>query len=319
MSTQKPICVLTETDWIPDDAIARLETVFDVRKGPFNREELVTAMQDAVGCFVGLDHMIDQEMFGADLRFIASPTTGLNHIDLDYAEKRNVEIVSLKGEVAFLEKITATAELCWGLIISLLRHIPEAASSVNAGEWDRDRFRGTELQDATLGIIGYGRLGRKIAQYAKVFDMNVLANSPQNIEDEGIEACDLQNLLERSDIVTLQANSCPDNYHMIGGDEFACMQKSAFFINTARGDLVDETALLKALENKDIAGAALDVIEEEFNDNHSSQNLIAYAKNNHNLIITPHIGGATYESQYKTTHFVINKLLDWWENDGSKN
>lgn len=317
MAADKPTCVLTETDWVPDDAIARLEEVFDVQKGPFTKEELTTKMQNAVGCFVGLDHIIEHNMFGPNLFFIASPTTGLNHIDIERAAKNSVEIISLKGEVEFLEKITATAELCWGLIISLLRHIPEAAASVEAGEWDRDRFRGAELQDATLGIIGYGRLGRKIAQYAKAFDIKILINTPQEANDSQIEFCSLETLLQQSDIVTLQADSRPENYHMIGAKEFELMKENAVFINTARGDLVNEDELLKALKNRTISGAALDVIEEEFNAEHSSQSLIEYAKNHDNLIITPHIGGATYESQYKTTHFIVDKLLSWWGAHGS--
>ena len=306
----KPKIIITETDWVADDAIDRLREVFDVCEGPFSRDELVVQMRNAVGCFVGLDHRIDVDMMGGSLRFIASPTTGLNHIDVDEAQKRSVEIISLKGEVAFLDKITATAELCWGLILSLLRHIPQAHQSVMDGAWDRDRFRGRELQQATIGIIGYGRLGRKIASYARAFDMNVLIHSNQPFE--GVDFCSMDELMETSDIISLHADSKPENYHMIGRAEFSKMKPTAYFINTARGDLLDEAALLKVLNNDQIAGAALDVLEGEFNPDHSSAPLIEYAQSHDNLIIVPHIGGVTVESQYKVTHFIVDKLLEWW-------
>ena len=317
MPADKPICVLTETDWVPDDVIERLERVFDVRKGPFSTEELIKEMQHATCCFVGLDHIIEKCMFGPKLLFVASPTTGLNHIDLEHAKKHDVKIISLKGESAFLEKITATAELCWGLIISLRRGIPEAATSVKEGHWDRNRVRGKELNESILGIIGYGRLGQKLAKYALAFNMKILVNTPQEINDPEVEFCELETLLRKSDIVSLQVDSRPENYHMLGTKEFKLMKKSAVFINTARGDLIDEAALLDALKNKTISGAALDVIEEEFDIGHSSQDLIAYARNHRNLIITPHIGGATYESQHKAAHFILEKLLNYWNTHDS--
>jgi len=317
ITSDKPVCVLTEIDWVPDDAVLRLEEIFTVHKGPFTTKELVTKMQKVEGCFVGLDHIIGPDMFGSNLRFIASPTTGLNHIDLDHAVKNAVQVISLKGESAFLENITATAELCWGLIIALRRHIPEAFRSVRLGQWDRDKFCGVELQGSTIGIIGYGRLGRKVARYAEAFNMKILVNTPQEINDVMVEQCSLEKLLVESDIVTLHADSRHENYHMISLKEFELMKRNAVFINTARGDLVDENAIIHALQNSLIAGAALDVVEAEFNNEHTSQHLMDYAKTHNNLIITPHIGGVTHNSQYATTHFTINKLISWWGENGS--
>lgn len=310
--TNKPICVVTEADWIPEDAVERLRSIFEVQLGPFSSSELCEKMQLATGCFIGLDHIIDHRLMGKNLKFIASPTTGLNHINMEHAQAKGIDIISLKGETEFLEDISATAELCWGLILSLVRKIPTAANSVESGKWDRDQFCGRELKGASLGIIGYGRLGRKVAKFGKAFGMKILVSSYQLSDDKNVEFCSQTALLKQADIVTLHADSRPDNYQMIGAYELSLMKESSYFINTSRGDLVDEQALLNALSNKTIAGAALDVLEQEFNPAVNSQSLIDYAKKNSNLIITPHVGGVTKESQYNVTHFIIDKLFKLW-------
>lgn len=314
----KPICIITEPDWVAKDAIQKIEEHFTCVLGPFDRSALIEKSKYADGFFVGLDHQLDQNVLSARTQFVVSPTTGLNHIDLEIAKMNNIKIVSLKGEVEFLDQITATAELCWGLMIALRRRIPHAFQSVNHGEWDRDAFHGHELQGTTLGIIGLGRLGRKMAQYGKAFDMRLIACDTKDIEHDGVEMTSIDYLLQESDVVTLQANSKPENYHMIGETEFKKMKNNAVFINTARGDLVNEVALLQALKSKSISGAALDVLEQEFNRDHDSSELIKYAKEHDNLIITPHIGGVTHESLYKTTHFTVDKLLKWWESHDDK-
>lgn len=308
----KPICIITEPDWLPEGVAEKLAPAFDLKIGPFSSQELAAIASNAVGYLVGLDHVLNEDQLPANIRFIVSPTTGLNHIDLDHTARQGISIISLKGETAFLNQITATAELSWGLLLSLLRRIPQAHNSVMAGGWDRDHFKSRELQGATLGIIGLGRLGRKMARYAKAFEMKVLAGDIKDVEAEGVEICDVDTLLSQADIVSLHADSRPENRHMINADSFSIMKNDALFINTARGDLVDEAALLEALQSGKLAGAALDVLQQEYEASDSAAALIKWAKAHENLIITPHIGGVTYESQYKTTHFVVDKLLEWW-------
>lgn len=308
----RPVCIITEPDWVPDDVKALLAQTFEIVSGPFSLEELRKASKTASGYYVGLDHIFDDSLLHEGIRFIASPTTGLNHINLELAAQRGIAVLSLKGEEEFLRGVTATAELCWGLILSLIRKIPASCRSVNNGEWDRDRFCGNELQGRAIGIIGLGRLGQKIARYAKAFDMRVLAHTLGSIDVDGVEQVSMQDLLAQSDIVTLQADSRPENYHMIGAAEFSAMKKGSIFINTARGDLVDEAALLAALKSGQLRGAALDVLQQEFDPAHSSAPLIDYARMHDTLLITPHIGGVTQESLYKTTHFTAGKLLNHW-------
>lgn len=309
----KPICIITEPDWLPLGIEEKVASAFDLKMGPFSPQELAVLAPKAAGYLVGLDHMLDGDLLPPNIRFVVSPTTGLNHINLDHAAEQGISIISLKGETAFLEQITATAELSWGLVLSLLRRIPQAHNSVMAGGWDRDRFKSHELQGATLGIIGLGRLGRKMTHYAKAFEMRVLASDIRDVHAEGVEICDLDTLLSQADIVSLHTDSRPENRHMINTDSFSKMKNGALFINTARGDLVDERALLEALKSGKLGGAALDVLQQEYETGDSAAPLIKWANTHENLIITPHIGGVTYESQYKTTHFVVDKLLKWWD------
>ena len=311
---KKPRIAITEPDWLPDGVEEKLAQVFDVCKGPFLPQDLASALNGAEGALVGLDHVLKGDALPETLKFIVSPTTGLNHIDLDQAERQGIKVISLKGETDFLQHITATAELCWGLVLSLLRRIPAAHTSVMNGQWDRDYFKSRELQGATLGVIGFGRLGKKIAHYGHAFQMRVLIcdNKPLGAEGADFTSVDMQTLLKESDIISLQVDSRPDNYHMIGKAEFQAMKQGALFVNTARGDLVDEPALLQSLRDRHLGGAALDVLEQEYDSDKSAESLMAWARDHENLIITPHIGGVTYESQYKTTHFVVDKLLEWY-------
>lgn len=311
---KKPLCVITEPDWLPDGIQTKLENHFSLELGPYTDANLAEVLKHTAGAFIGLDHVLKGDLLPPNLQFIACPTTGLNHIDLEHAEHNKIQIFSLKGAVDFLQQITATSELCWGLILALSRKIPTSFDSVKAGEWDRDRFISNELQRKTIGIIGLGRLGKKIADYARAFDMTILACDPVQSNTPHVTWCTLQELLLQSDIVTLHADYTAENENMIDKKAFATMKNDAIFINTARGDLVEETALLNALNNKHIAGAALDVVRAEHHtDKTSYKALITYAQNHDNLIVTPHIGGVTYESQHKTAHFVVDNLIKWWE------
>lgn len=248
------------------------------------------------------------------LRVIASPTTGLDHIDLAEAERCGVTVLSLKGERQFLETVTATAEHTFALLLSLVRRIPSAFEAVKQGEWRRDRFRGRELSGQTLGIIGYGRLGRMVARYGLAFGMRVLIYDPYFDPQAtplwpGAECCStLGEVLEQSEVVSLHVPLNAETTGMIAAGELARMKPGAVLINTARGAVVDETALLEALTSGHLAGAAVDVL---CNEPHIRPDLLDYARQHDNLIITPHIGGATQESVEKADLFLAKKIVDW--------
>ena len=237
-----------------------------------------------------------------NLKYIVSATTGLDHIDLDAAKKRGIKVLSLKGEGGFLRSVPATAELTWGLILSLTRNIPAAVESVKVGEWKRDAFKGVDLKGRTLGIIGMGRIGEMVAKYGEAFGMRVIYHDPNRF------SCirSFGSILLDADIISVHVPLNEDTRGMFGIREFALMHEDAYFVNTSRGEVVNEEALLSALENNLIAGAALDVISGERKE-HNLQ-LLAYARTHDNLIITPHIGGCTADSMEATEIFMAKKL-----------
>nr|MBI1231052.1 hypothetical protein [Cytophagales bacterium] len=267
-------------------------------------------ISDCEVLIVRLARRIDADILDQlpSLKAMVTATTGLNHIDLEECERRNIAVLSLKGEEEFLKTITATAEHTIALMLNLIRSIPAASASVENGEWDRDQFKGYDLFGKTLGIIGYGRLGKLVKKYALAFGMNVLTYDIKPGDFVG-----LGTLLSQSDIVSLNASYVPENDKMIDSQTFNRMKKSAYFINTARGELVDEQALLDSLNSGQIAGAALDVLNDENNLNMKENPIIEYARSNRNLLITPHIGGATYDSMKKTEIFMAKKLKKFIE------
>lgn len=244
---------------------------------------------------------------------IASPTTGLDHIDLQAAERFGVAVLSLKGERAFLDQVFATAEHTIALMLSLVRSVPAAFTSVQQGEWRRDLFRGRELNGRTLGIIGCGRLGSMVAGYGLAFGMRVVVYDPyQSRLPQGIEiANSLEDLLRQSQVVSLHVPLNGETTGLFDATCFAAMQPGAILVNTARGAVIDEPALLAALNSGKLAGAALDVLADEPPQGFSLA-LVEWAQRQPNrLIITPHIGGATQESVEKADLFIAGKLADY--------
>lgn len=303
--------IFTEDSEIEISLEEKLSDLFDLKYGPFTRNELISNVKTCSGVFVKLKHNIDKEVIDSaeKLKFIATPTTGLNHIDIEYANKKNIKIISLKDESELLNNITSTAELTWGLILSLTRYLHTAYQHVKEGHWDRNQFFGIELQGLKLGIIGHGRIGKMIAYYAKAFRMNtIICDTDASIKNKTVS---LVEICKSVDVITIHIPSCKGNNNLIGTKEFKNMKNSAILINTSRGDVIDERALLTALENNQISGAALDVLRKEYEETDSSEKLIEYARHNNNLIITPHIGGATYTAVDKTSNFIADKIINY--------
>lgn len=251
---------------------------------------------------------------GINLKAIATAATGLDHIDDEAIARAGIKVISLKGEVEFLQTITATAEHTFGLMLSICRKIPYAFNDVLNGYWNRDVWKGIELKGKTLGIVGYGRLGKMVAGYGLAFGMRVIVCDP-NILDlpDNINVFHLDELLKNSDFVSIHVPLNHTTLKMFGPLQFSQMKREAYLINSSRGDIIDEDAMISALEGKMIAGAALDVISGELDgyDKKKSSRLIDYASKNNNLIITPHIGGATIDSMHSTEVFIAEKIRDY--------
>lgn len=313
--------LVAEADRFDPEALAALRRSFEIEISDCDRATLLRSVAGADVLWTRLRHRVDAEVLAAAPRLcaIVTATTGLNHIDLDEASRRGVQVLSLKGEVEFLKEIRATAEHTVALMLALLRQIPAAVMHVHDGRWDRDRFRGAELFRKTVGVVGYGRLGRIVARLLGAFEADVLVSDPYKRPeqvDEGARLVDLDRLLAQSDIVTLHASLDATTRGLIGSAQIERMKPGAWLINTARGELVDEGALLGALRTGRLAGAAVDVLAGEHDLPPAASPLVAYAREHGNLIVTPHIGGCTGESMARTERFMARKLLDWIEGRG---
>ncbi|HEX9922741.1 MAG TPA: NAD(P)-dependent oxidoreductase, partial [Anaerolineae bacterium] len=251
------------------------------------------------------------------LRVVVTATTGLDHIDLEAARKRDIEVISLYGETEFLRTIPATAEHTWALLLALVRQIPWAFDDVGQGNWDRDRFRGRDLRGKQLGILGLGRLGQQVARYGLVFGMQVAAYDPFLSEwPAGVQRFEtLEAFLGWSEILSIHLPLNQTTQGFLDKARLQLLPQGAWVVNTARGAVWDELAVVELLEAGHLAGAALDVLaKEQPAERRERGPLLAYAREHNNLLITPHIGGATIESMAMTEVFVARKLAKFLNN-----
>ena len=294
------------------DVLEGIGDVFYKTLSQDNLRESIGAYDIAV-IGLGLDFNKDINQNASNLKIIATATTGLDHIDLKTAEKRGIKVLSLKGEEEFLNIITSTAELAMGLLIDIVRFTPWAFDTVKNYKWDRENFRGHTLHGKTLGIVGMGRLGTWMARYGKAFGMDVIFYDPQ-VKESRVPDCrrvSFDELLAQSDVVSLHAHLNKETENMFNAGVFKKMKNTAYLVNTARGRIVDEAALLEALQSGEIAGYAADVLADEFRFDDTGfvrHPLVEYAKTHRNAIIVPHTGGMTHESRENTDIFTAEKL-----------
>lgn len=305
--------VVTEPDSMPAETLGLLKKIGPVELGPFERAQLIDAVRPAVVLMVRLHHMIDCEVLHAasHLQAIVSATTGLNHIDLAACQARGVEVICTRGERAFLSTITGTAELALALLLNLARNIIPAHADVQEGNWRRDAFRGISLRGLKLGIVGLGRLGCLMAGYGQALGMRVLAYDPAPlVVPPFVEMIDLEELMQQADAISLHASHSAGDPPLLCAREMARLKHGVLLVNTARGELIDETALLENLETGRIKACATDVvIDEAACGDFKLHPLVRYARRHSNLIITPHIGGATLDGLNRAEAFVVGKLL----------
>lgn len=278
--------------------------------------QLLDRIPEYDGYFCSLKVQLTGEMIdnAKKLKVIVTPSTGLDHIDVVSAANKGIDILSLKHEYGFLDQLTATAELSWGLLLSVVRKIPWAFAAAREGDWARDRYRGTQLSGKTLGILGYGRLGRMVARYGKAFRMNVIACDVKKINDDSIEQVDFPTLLSVSDVLSIHLHLTPETKGLIDKQAIAGMKDGAVLINTSRGAIVEEAGLLEGLRSGKVAAAGLDVIDGEWRDDLANHGLIQYARNHDNLLISPHIGGITHESNRLAYRHALHMLKDYLHN-----
>lgn len=295
-------------DSIHEDGTKKLRDAdFIVDEKPtITKEELAKTIGQYDAIVVRSRTKVTAEILRAtnNLKVAARAGVGVDNIDVKEAEARGVKVINTPEAPS-----VAVAELTMGFLLSMARAIPMADRKMKNGEWIKSTLTGRELKGKTLGIVGFGRIGYQVAKRAKAFEMRILAYDVaieklmDSVKETGAEAAPLQDLLKRSDFITLHVPLLPETMHMIGEKEISSMKNGAYLINTSRGGIIDEEALKKALKAGKLAGAALDVFEEEPPKDMSLSGL-------DNIVCTPHIGAQTEEAQKEAGILVAEKLIE---------
>jgi len=297
---------------IPEPGIELLREHCEVVEvNPENRvltkEELIANVKGRDGVLCLLTDTIDAEVLDAADKAVvfANYAVGYNNIDVDAATQRGIVITNTPGVLT-----DTTAEMAWALLFAIARRIVEADKFVRDGKfvgWDPMLLLGADVTGKTLGIIGAGRIGTAMALKSKGFNMRVLYNDAmgknETLERElGAEFVDLDTLLKESDFVSIHVPLTPETHHLIGERELRLMKETAYLINTSRGPVVDETALVKALKEGWIAGAGLDVYENE-------PELAPGLAELENVVLAPHLGSATLQTRAKMALMAAENLI----------
>ncbi len=257
-----------------------------------SHDELVQALATATALIVRSETKVTAAMIdGApELKVVARAGIGVDTIDVAAATRRGIAVMNAPGA-----NTVSAAEHAIALLLSLLRHIPEAAETMRQGGWDRKRFEGSELRGKTLGVVGLGRIGGYVARVAHAFGMTIVAYdpfvTPQRAAELQARLVPIERLLEEADIVTLHVALTDETRHILNAPRLALMKPTAFLVNTARGELVDEGALVAAVKEKRIAGAAIDVFAEEPLPKESP------LRGLDRVLLTPHLAASTSEAQ----------------------
>jgi phosphoglycerate dehydrogenase-like enzyme len=246
------------------------------------------------------------------LDVVATPSTGVTHLDAEYLRQRGVRLLTIRDSPV-IEQIRASSEFTLALLLALVRRLPTALREASEGRWRENEavLRGNELHGKTLGVVGYGRIGRNMCEYGHALGMRTLANDPYRSDCAAhTRLVGLDTLLTESDVVCMCVHLSPETRDFFGSDRFAAMKRGAWFINTARGEIIDEHALVEALESGHLCGAAVDVLREEQGPSAARDVLRRYAAAHGNLIVSPHVAGLTVESESKAAGEIVRQLAD---------
>lgn len=265
-------------------------------------------LKEEIGDYQGIIIRSDTKLTGDiikganNLKVIGRAGVGLDNVDIKAATKKGIIVMNAPGG-----NTIATCEQAFALILAVARNVPFAHISLKEKRWDRSKFKGTELYSKTLGVIGFGRIGKEVAKRAIAFGMEVLVYDPFLVQElaerAGAKLTNLREVLKKSDFITIHSPLTEETKNLISKKEFSLMKPKAFIINCARGGIIDEDALYEALKNKKIAGAALDVFSKEPPFDSKLLEL-------DNLIVTPHLGASTQEAQVNVAIEVAHCMKD---------
>jgi len=245
----------------------------------------------------------------ANLKIISCATTGSDHIERAELDRRGIPVRTLMEDKQLLLNLTPAAELSWALLMACARMLPAAVDHVKAGGWDREQFPGIMLNGKRIGIIGCGRIGTWMSRYAQAFGMDIVGYDPLVAEFPAqISPVSLEELARTSDFITIHVPLTDDTKGLFSESCFAQVKAGAILINTSRGAVIDESALLRALESKRLKAAGLDVLTDEPEIEKSP--LTRYAKTHQNLILTPHCGGFSHDAVKIVCRRAAEKIVE---------
>ena len=299
--------IITEPKIYNTAAVSELKKIGNVEiKKP--DEDIGKKIKDATVLLCWVQDKIDKSIIdmAPNLKIIATASAGMDHIDFSYAKKKGIKVFSAPGQNA-----RAVAEFTFGLMLSLVRKINVCFDDVRMGKWQPLEYSGYELENKTLGLVGFGKIPRIVSNIAKGFGMTVIAYDAyvgkEEIEKAGALSVSLDYLLKNSDVVSLHVPLSNETKHMINEDKISQMKPGIFLINTARGDIVDEQAVVDALKSKKLAGYACDVVS---GDDPSKSVLLEILKKEGlgNVIVTSHIAHGSEEAYDKCSSFVVEQI-----------
>ena len=289
---------------VAQEIFKKNKILFDVKTG-LSEEEIIKIIPDYDAMVVRSATKVTKKIITASkkLKVIGRAGAGVDNIDIPAAKEKQILVMNTPGGNA-----NATAELTFALMMSLLRKIPFANESTHKGKWEKKSIKGNELSKKTLGIVGFGNVGVRLSNLVKGFDMNVLVNS-KSLESRKKDFPNVKNvtfdeIITLSDIITFHCKSSKDGKPLLNKEHFKKMKPSAYVINAARGNIVDEKDLNDALNESLIAGAALDVYSTE----PAKDNILF---NNPKIILTPHIAASTNEASIVVAEMVANQISDF--------
>ncbi|WP_369765607.1 NAD(P)-dependent oxidoreductase [Flavobacterium sp. WC2429] len=305
--------LITESNGFSSKAITVLRNQFEVKTvNVKSKQELIEMISDFEVLFVRLGFSIDKEIIqkAKKLKYILTATTGLDHIDAIYFESIGGKVISLKNQTAFLGTIPSTAEHTWALLLSLMKKIPSSYHHVKNGEWNRNLFINSNLKEKKIGILGLGRVGKQVAKFARVFDMEVGFFDTVAIKSNFKKFETPEELFKWADIVSIHIPYTVENKNFVNKELLSHFKRHSVLINTSRGGIWDEKEVAILIENGMLNGVATDVLKNELDQDSIAVNpLVLLANQNYNVIITPHIAGATKESMAMTEEFIVKIFL----------
>ena len=287
-----------------EDVLKSKSIDYDIKTG-MDPEELKSVIDQYDGILIRSATKLTSNILAdcKNLKVVGRAGVGVDNVDLETATKNKILVMNTP-----LGNLEATAELTIGLMFSLYRHIHLANQSTHDGKWEKPKFMGTELKGKTLGIVGFGNIGQRVAEMASVIGMNIITNSNSASDEDlsklGASKVSTEQLLTDSDIISLHTKLNDDTKNMLNKTSIATMKPSAVIINCARGGLINEADLKDCLNNDVIAGAAIDVYEKE----PATENVMFGAKN---LLLTPHLGASSKEAQSNVAIDVANQVADY--------